>query len=58
LRAGGIGFDAVSAQLRVWRATGAQVLDRTGVIVETFHRHANTRGGEATGGDDPGLKPP
>lgn len=26
------------------RATGAQVLDRTGVIVEIFHRHANTRG--------------
>ena len=25
------------------RATGAQVLDRTGVIVEIFHRHANTR---------------
>ena len=24
------------------RATGAQVLDRTGVIVEIFHRHANT----------------
>ncbi len=24
-------------------ATGAQVLDRTGVIVEIFHRHANTR---------------
>ena len=25
------------------RATGAQVLDRTGVIVEIFHRHARTR---------------
>ncbi|WP_027281962.1 GTPase HflX [Roseomonas gilardii] len=25
------------------RATGAQVLDRTGIIVEIFHRHANTR---------------
>lgn len=25
------------------RATGARVLDRTGVIVEIFHRHANTR---------------
>ncbi len=25
------------------RATGAQVLDRTGVIIEIFHRHANTR---------------
>ena len=25
------------------RATGSQVLDRTGVIVEIFHRHANTR---------------
>lgn len=25
------------------RATGAQVLDRTGVIVEIFHRHAHTR---------------
>ena len=25
------------------RATGAQVLDRTGVIVEIFNRHANTR---------------
>ena len=25
------------------RATGAQVLDRTGVIVEIFHRHASTR---------------
>ncbi|GAA4491229.1 GTPase HflX [Gluconacetobacter tumulicola] len=25
------------------RATGTQVLDRTGVIVEIFHRHANTR---------------
>jgi len=25
------------------RATGAQVLDRTGVIVEIFHRHANSR---------------
>ena len=25
------------------RATGADVLDRTGVIVEIFHRHANTR---------------
>lgn len=25
------------------KATGAQVLDRTGVIVEIFHRHANTR---------------
>ncbi len=25
------------------RATSAQVLDRTGVIVEIFHRHANTR---------------
>ncbi|MBE7211414.1 MAG: GTPase HflX [Gluconacetobacter diazotrophicus] len=25
------------------RATGATVLDRTGVIVEIFHRHANTR---------------
>jgi len=25
------------------RATGAGVLDRTGVIVEIFHRHANTR---------------
>jgi len=25
------------------RATGAPVLDRTGVIVEIFHRHANTR---------------
>ncbi|HWT09562.1 MAG TPA: GTPase HflX, partial [Roseomonas sp.] len=25
------------------RAPGAQVLDRTGVIVEIFHRHANTR---------------
>ena len=25
------------------QATGAQVLDRTGVIVEIFHRHANTR---------------
>ncbi len=25
------------------RATGVQVLDRTGVIVEIFHRHANTR---------------
>jgi len=24
------------------RATGAEVLDRTGVIVEIFHRHANT----------------
>jgi GTP-binding protein HflX len=24
-------------------ATGAEVLDRTGVIVEIFHRHANTR---------------
>ena len=27
-------------------ATGAQVLDRTGVIVEIFHRHANTREAE------------
>ena len=25
------------------RATGAEVLDRTGVILEIFHRHANTR---------------
>jgi GTP-binding protein HflX len=25
------------------RATGAQVLDRTGVIVEIFHRHAHSR---------------
>src|SRR4051812_8643602 len=25
------------------RATSAEVLDRTGVIVEIFHRHANTR---------------
>ncbi len=25
------------------RATGAEVLDRTGVIVEIFHRHASTR---------------
>jgi GTP-binding protein HflX len=25
------------------RATGVEVLDRTGVIVEIFHRHANTR---------------
>ena len=25
------------------RATGAAVLDRTGIIVEIFHRHANTR---------------
>jgi GTP-binding protein HflX len=25
------------------RATGAQVLDRTGVIVESFHRHAHSR---------------
>ncbi len=25
------------------QATGTQVLDRTGVIVEIFHRHANTR---------------
>ena len=25
------------------KATGAEVLDRTGVIVEIFHRHANTR---------------
>ena len=25
------------------RATGTEVLDRTGVIVEIFHRHANTR---------------
>ncbi len=25
------------------RATGARVLDRTGVIVEIFHRHANSR---------------
>jgi GTP-binding protein HflX len=25
------------------RATGAEVFDRTGVIVEIFHRHANTR---------------
>ncbi len=25
------------------RATGAQVLDRTGVIVEIFHRHARSR---------------
>ena len=25
------------------RATGAQVLDRTGVIVEIFHRHAKSR---------------
>ncbi|MFC7556072.1 hypothetical protein ACFQU7_33345 [Pseudoroseomonas wenyumeiae] len=25
------------------RATGAEVLDRTGVIVEIFHRHAKTR---------------
>ena len=32
------------SQLRnLERATGAQVLDRTGVIVEIFHRHANTR---------------
>ena len=25
------------------RATGAQVLDRTGVIMEIFHRHAHSR---------------
>jgi GTP-binding protein HflX len=32
------------SQLRnLERATGAEVLDRTGVIVEIFHRHANTR---------------
>ncbi|TCH98251.1 GTPase HflX [Roseococcus sp. SYP-B2431] len=32
------------SQLRnLERATGAQVLDRTGVIVEIFHRHAHTR---------------
>ena len=32
------------SQLRnLERATGAQVLDRTGVIVEIFHRHAHSR---------------
>jgi GTPase len=29
--------------LNIERATGAQVLDRTGVIVEIFHRHAHSR---------------
>lgn len=28
---------------KIERATGAQVLDRTGVIVEIFHRHAHSR---------------
>ena len=33
------------------RATGAQVLDRTGVIVEIFHRHAHSREAQAAGRD-------
>ena len=32
------------------RATGAQVLDRTGVIVEIFHRHAHSREASSAGG--------
>jgi GTP-binding protein HflX len=49
------------------RATGAQVLDRTGVIVEIFHRHAHSREAklqvgnrrrEATGNRAPGPANP
>src|SRR5262245_55784750 len=36
--------DLTPNQLRVLhKATGAEVLDRSGVIVEIFHRHAKTR---------------
>ncbi|MCW8087815.1 GTPase HflX [Sabulicella glaciei] len=39
-----VDHDLSPSQIRnLERATGAQVLDRTGVIVEIFHRHANTR---------------
>jgi GTP-binding protein HflX len=39
-----IDHDISPNQLRnIERATGAQVLDRTGVIVEIFHRHARSR---------------
>ena len=39
-----VGHELSPSQIRnLERATGAQVLDRTGVIVEIFHRHANTR---------------
>ena len=34
------------------RATGAQVLDRTGVILEIFHRHARSRQAAKRGGSD------
>lgn len=39
-----VDHDISPNQLRnIERATGAQVLDRTGVIVEIFHRHARSR---------------
>jgi GTPase len=39
-----IDHDISPGQARnIERATGAQVLDRTGVIVEIFHRHAHSR---------------
>ncbi|HLY89452.1 MAG TPA: GTPase [Acetobacteraceae bacterium] len=39
-----VDHDLSPAQARnLERATGAQVLDRTGVIVEIFHRHAHSR---------------
>lgn len=39
-----VDHDISPSQLRnLERATGAQVLDRTGVIIEIFHRHAKSR---------------
>ncbi|MBR0697373.1 GTPase HflX [Bradyrhizobium lablabi] len=39
-----VDHDISPSQARnIERATGAQVLDRTGVIVEIFHRHAHSR---------------
>jgi GTPase len=39
-----IDHDISPSQLRnLERATGTQVLDRTGVIIEIFHRHAKSR---------------
>jgi GTPase len=39
-----VDYDISPSQARnLERATGAQVLDRTGVIVEIFHRHAHSR---------------
>jgi GTP-binding protein HflX len=39
-----VDHDITPSQLRnLERATGAEVLDRTGVIIEIFHRHARSR---------------